>query len=142
MSHTETLTCNIEGCDRPSARPADYEPLCSKHYLHSVKEAQDEARRHGEERAAKLLASRPECLHGCGVRTKGGRYLPGHDAKHVAWLLEEVRLGVTTADAAITQMPTPNMHNKMVRALRKLGYRWNSADRVWVHAPLEDKDKK
>lgn len=71
------------------------------------------------------------CLHGCGQEVRGN-YKPGHDAKHVAWLLEEVRLGITTADEAIGQMPTPNMHNKMVRSLRNRGFRWNSADRVWV----------
>jgi hypothetical protein len=35
----------------------------------------------------------PECLCGCGGRTKGGRFLPGHDAKLKKALVADVRAG-------------------------------------------------
>src|SRR6266446_7613258 len=35
----------------------------------------------------------PECLCGCGGRTKGGRFLPGHDAKLKKALIAEARAG-------------------------------------------------
>lgn len=42
----------------------------------------------------------PECRCGCGGRTKGGRYLPGHDAKHKGILMRRVYYGSST-DGAI-----------------------------------------
>lgn len=35
----------------------------------------------------------PECLCGCGGRTKGGRFLPGHDAKLKKALVADARAG-------------------------------------------------
>ena len=35
----------------------------------------------------------PECLCGCGGRTKGGRFLPGHDAKLKKVLVADARAG-------------------------------------------------
>jgi hypothetical protein len=35
----------------------------------------------------------PECLCGCGGRTKGGRFLPGHDAKLKKALVAGARAG-------------------------------------------------
>jgi hypothetical protein len=33
----------------------------------------------------------PECLCGCGGRTRGGRFLPGHDAKLKKALVADAR---------------------------------------------------
>ena len=41
-----------------------------------------------QKHSSKLL-----CHCGCGGFTKGGRYLPGHDAKHKAALVEATRKG-------------------------------------------------
>ncbi|HVF70063.1 MAG TPA: hypothetical protein VM940_00460 [Chthoniobacterales bacterium] len=35
----------------------------------------------------------PQCLCRCGGRTKGGRFLPGHDAKLKKALLADARAG-------------------------------------------------
>ena len=35
----------------------------------------------------------PDCLCGCGGRTKGGRFLPGHDAKLKKALIADARAG-------------------------------------------------
>jgi hypothetical protein len=35
----------------------------------------------------------PECLCGCGGRTKGGRFLPGHDAKLKKVLVADAHAG-------------------------------------------------
>jgi hypothetical protein len=35
----------------------------------------------------------PECLCGCGGRTKGGRFLPGHDAKLKKALMADALAG-------------------------------------------------
>jgi hypothetical protein len=35
----------------------------------------------------------PECLCGCGAHTKGGRFLPGHDAKLKKRLVDEALSG-------------------------------------------------
>jgi hypothetical protein len=35
----------------------------------------------------------PRCLCGCGGQTKGGRFLPGHDAKLKKVLLTDARAG-------------------------------------------------
>ena len=35
----------------------------------------------------------PECLCGCGGRTKGGRFLPGHDAKLKKTLVADALAG-------------------------------------------------
>ena len=71
------------------------------------------------------------CLHGCGLPVKGN-YLPGHDSKHVAWVLEDIRLGNLSVRSALDSMPTPGMYNKLVRSLRNRGYRYNSVTRDWT----------
>lgn len=42
---------------------------------------------------------KPDCHCGCGEKTGGGRYRPGHDARHVSRLTSEVRAGRALADA-------------------------------------------
>lgn len=41
----------------------------------------------------KRKTNTPECLCGCGGRTKGGRFLPGHDAKLKKALVADARAG-------------------------------------------------
>lgn len=41
------------------------------------------------ERAAQAPAAGPDCQCGCGERTRGGKYKPGHDARHHARLKRE-----------------------------------------------------
>jgi hypothetical protein len=41
----------------------------------------------------KTKINAPECLCGCGGRTKGGRFLPGHDAKLKKALVADARAG-------------------------------------------------
>lgn len=43
--------------------------------------------------AAQKQASKLLCHCGCGGSTKGGRYLPGHDAKHKKALIAAALLG-------------------------------------------------
>ena len=42
----------------------------------------------------------PKCLCGCGDVTKGGRFLPGHDARYKSALVNKARGGGRAADAA------------------------------------------
>lgn len=58
----------------------------------------------------------PQCLCGCGGRTKGGRFLPGHDAKLKKALVADARAGKRRA----------------VNKLEKLGW-----SKFLVHAPLK-----
>lgn len=37
------MICRESGCERPSCRPDDYAPLCTRHYLASVKQAEADA---------------------------------------------------------------------------------------------------
>ena len=38
-----------------------------------------------------------ECACGCGGMTKGGTWIPGHDAKYASMLLQAIRSGQITA---------------------------------------------
>lgn len=77
------------------------------------------------------------CQHGCGLPTKGGRYLPGHDAKHLANIMADVNLGLLTPEAALLPLRVENggsaaLHNKLVARLNKAGWVWMHEDRMWV----------
>lgn len=57
-----------------------------------------------EEKAAQATKAPTYCLH-CGEVTKGGKFLPGHDAKFVATqVLAVVDQGTTTAEAVLADM--------------------------------------
>ncbi|QBZ73222.1 hypothetical protein SEA_THERESITA_33 [Microbacterium phage Theresita] len=79
-------------------------------------------------------AGGPECLCGCGGRTKGGRYLPGHDAKHVAWQASLVQNSLLTPKQALAELPTPALHNKLVARLRKMGWAYDADTQTWTRA--------
>ena len=72
-----------------------------------------------------------ECLCGCG-RPVTRTYLPGHDAKHVAFQMSLVDAGCRGLSEALADMPTPAMYNKLVRRARKSGYRFDSITREFV----------
>ena len=65
-------------------------------------------------------AKSPICLCGCGGHTKGGRFLPGHDAKLKKVLLADARLGKKRA----------------VNKLEKLG--WSNSLQPIVAPPVAD----
>lgn len=48
--------------------------------------------------SAKKHTSLPTCLCGCECTTKGGRYLPGHDAKHKSALVQAALAGGKRAE--------------------------------------------
>ena len=75
--------------------------------------------------------SGPECTCGCGGITKGGRYLPGHDAKHVAWQASQVAVGTLTPKQALRELPTPALHNKLAARLRKTGWVYDAETGTW-----------
>jgi hypothetical protein len=60
--------------------------------------------------------------HHCGALTAGGRFLPGHDAKHVANLVSDVMYGGLTYEAALGDCPTIALQNKVTQILRRRGY--------------------
>lgn len=65
-------------------------------------------------------AARPksgQCLH-CGEPTKGGLFLPGHDAAWVSHLVKEVGLG-TTPDAIAEMMTSKGCSPVLVAKFRK-----------------------
>ena len=72
----------------------------------------------------------PDCLCGCGSQTRGGNYRPGHDAKHVAWLMAMVRCGYD-CNFAIEKLPTPALHNKTAAQLRRAGYTYSTTWGRW-----------
>lgn len=59
------------------------------------------------------------CACGCGGRTRLGRYLPGHDARHVGQLVKYVRAGAISEERALrTLTETPKLAAKLAARLR------------------------
>jgi SPP1 gp7 family putative phage head morphogenesis protein len=59
-----------------------------------------------------------DCGDGCGAKTKGGKYLPGHDAKHVKHLAEAVKNGNITHDEAHQMLGhSPKLQGKLASKL-------------------------
>ncbi len=52
-------------------------------------------------KAPKVL---PECTCGCGTKTKGGKFLPGHDAKLKSRLVTAAKEGNTKATATLREL--------------------------------------
>jgi hypothetical protein len=44
------------------------------------------------------------CTCGCGGTTRGGRYLPGHDSRHLAALRTDVRSRALTVEGALAEV--------------------------------------
>jgi hypothetical protein len=49
----------------------------------------------------KTSAAAPQCECGCGANTKGGRFLPGHDAKLKKALVESALGGSKRAESKL-----------------------------------------
>lgn len=59
------------------------------------------------------------CSCGCGDWTKGGRYLPGHDARHLARLVKYIRAGAISEAGALKALAdTPALQAKLARHIR------------------------
>ena len=81
-----------------------------------------------QERAARAASAPPKrsggrssasprpCRCECGEQTGGGNYRPGHDARHVSQLANQVRVGSITSDRALEKLS----HSEALQAkLRK-----------------------
>ena len=72
-----------------------------------------------------------ECAHGCGMITRGGKYLPGHDSRHVANLRAGIRCGDSIEDAFAELRNSPNLYNKLAQALHRDGWSFDPEGRTW-----------
>ena len=54
------------------------------------------------------------CVCGCGGTTKGGDFLPGHDARHKSALFREARAGNAEALAEIDQRNWMHLYDKSI----------------------------
>jgi SPP1 gp7 family putative phage head morphogenesis protein len=64
-----------------------------------------------------------DCHDGCGAKTKGGNYLPGHDAKHVKHLHEAVAGGHISPESALGQLHgKPKLQSKLEAKLAASGH--------------------
>ena len=63
------------------------------------------------------------CAH-CQAETRGGNYLPGHDAKHVAILVSAVMGGHISLRKALAEIPATNnrLWTKVTDRLERNGY--------------------
>lgn len=59
------------------------------------------------------------CRCGCEEVTGGGSYRPGHDSRHVKNLVAGVRAGGVTLEAAIEQLPSEALRDKLRKQLEK-----------------------
>lgn len=58
-----------------------------------------------KEKKAKAVIVGPLCLCGCGVNTRGGRYCPGHDAKHHSALKKAAIAAAEAKEKAAVKKP-------------------------------------
>lgn len=72
------------------------------------------------------------CWCDCGNTTRGGKFLPGHDSKFVAWQVSLVRADLITASEALHVAPSPALHNKIAAGLRKIGWTYDTEYARWV----------
>lgn len=62
--------------------------------------------------------TKPPCACLCGGTTGGGRYLPGHDARHLKHLTERVNKGeLTLSDAMLVLEASPKLAAKLAKRL-------------------------
>lgn len=79
----------------------------------------DPARERTAAQARRLARLRGCCTCGCGGRPKRGRYLAGHDARHVGVLLREVLEGRPVRAAVGELSHSPRLRAKLLRHLAK-----------------------
>lgn len=89
---------DIEACRASVQTKRESDPLY--HQMNEIKEKADMAKiEENKEKAAKRAEAKPKtgtCVCGCEGTTKGGKFLPGHDARFVSTLVK------STADAKFT----------------------------------------
>lgn len=59
------------------------------------------------------------CACGCGEATSGGRYRPGHDARHAGILARQVVAGQQSYAVAMEQLATPALQAKATRQIER-----------------------
>jgi hypothetical protein len=84
--------------------------------MHDFLDGLSDARKERGRTAPKKPKPRTGECECCGEPTRGGRFLPGHDAKLVSTLLERIRSG---DDAAYAEMERRNWIKKIPAKLRK-----------------------
>lgn len=69
------------------------------------------------------------CYH-CGAPTSGGNYLPGHDSKHLAILIADIKNNQYTLQDVLksNQLPRTNIRSKLVKRLAGVAERFDRDD--------------
>ncbi len=105
---------------RPPKRPRTSRRGVAPRLLSDSPKAVRERERRAEQRARDLqrTPNSRECACGCGGMTRGGRYSPGHDSRHLTRLVREVRAGAMTTDRALRSLvDSPALQAKLTRFL-------------------------
>lgn len=73
------------------------------------------------DRGVKPVRRGNECACGCAhaTATEKARYLPGHDARHVAVLLSAVERGTMTAEEAVGRLESIKLADKLTNAIKR-----------------------
>lgn len=68
--------------------------------------------------AVRTTGTKPPCTCLCGGTTGGGRYLPGHDARHLKNLTTRITSGeLTLSDAMLVLEASPKLAAKLAKRL-------------------------
>lgn len=72
-------------------------------------------------KAEKKVKEPTYCVHGCGGETKGGKFLPGHDARYVAELVKAIldKDDPLTEDKALEKMGEQGLTEALQQKLQK-----------------------
>src|SRR5690625_129274 len=74
---------NKDTCARNNQKLMEQDPTTTK-----IRESQQRAQKPRQDTTPKATKKAPSCLCGCGGMTKGGQFLPGHNARYLTKLLE------------------------------------------------------
>jgi hypothetical protein len=70
------------------------------------------------QRTPPQAGTKPPCACLCGGTTGGGRYLPGHDSRHLKNLTERINKGeMTLSDAMLVLEASPKLAAKLAKRL-------------------------
>ena len=58
-----------------------------------------------------------DCMCGCGEKTGGGNYRPGHDARHVSQLVASIKAGSEKLEDVIDELPSQALRDKLTKAV-------------------------
>lgn len=110
--------------DRDACADAQRKRLDANPYLRLVREVErrvtETQTTEKAEKQAKTPRPQTTCVH-CGEPTKGGKFLPGHDAKYVAKRVEEVLAegSTLTEDAVLEQMGSRGLTETLQKKFSK-----------------------